>query len=300
MILSIIIVNWNATTLLEGCLQSIRESGASGFEFEILVIDNASGDGGARRIRELNLGISVIENPENLGFAAACNQGIGASSGLHLLFLNPDTEVRPGALDLLVSFMKNCPAAGMAGPMVLNPDGSLQKSVFREPSLGSEFLRLFHLDRLKSSNTGPSRDKQRPIEVEILGGACLIVRRKAIVEVGGFDQDFFMYNEEYDLCRRVRCAGWTLHWVPNARIVHLGGQSTRLEPERMFLELHRSKILYFRKHHGKAQAQCYKLLLLLAALSRQLAPLAPRSRQRRSGAIRASQYRSLIQKLPLY
>lgn len=281
--LSIIIVHWNAWDALADCLISLdravcRWPGRP----EVIVIDNASAENHWDSIGAESATCTLIRNQNNLGFARACNQGIQRSSGSLLLFLNPDTEVLPGALEDLTGLLERQPQVGAAGPLLLNRDGSVQQSVFPEPGLGSEFVRLFHLDGWVRQPTGRPGGLagEGGLDAELLSGACLLVRRVVLDEVGWFDPQFYMYTEDYDLCRRIRGAGWRLAWVPTARIVHLGGQSSRLVPSDMFVELYRSKFRYFRKHHGWLRAWGYKLLLLLVSVSRQPLALVPGRRAR--------------------
>lgn len=283
---SIIIVSWNTRDLLGACLASVvdlgcptgrrgRLDGDEGLLFQIIVVDNGSTDGSPAMVREQFPMVTVIENRENVGFARANNQAVARSTGRYLLLLNPDTQVRRGAIETLVGFMDRHPEAGGAGPTLLNPDGTLQTSCYPSPGLAREAWRLFHLDHFRPFGEYPMAvwDRDLPRSVDVVQGACLILRRQAIDEVGPLDEGFFIYSEEVDLCYRLQKRGWTLHWVPRAEVVHYGGQSTRQVAETMFVHLYRSKIQYFRKHRGAPRAALYKLVLLLAALARVVAVL---------------------------
>ncbi|MGI5836288.1 MAG: glycosyltransferase family 2 protein [Chloroflexota bacterium] len=269
--LSIIIVSWNTQPLLRRCLESVYD-GLLNCKFEMLVVDNSSFDGSVQMVREKFPDVRLIENHENVGFARANNQAIKASAGRYLLLLNPDTEVQPGALESLVSFMEEHPFVGAAGAKLLNPDGTLQISCFPTPTLPRELWRLFHLDLLHPYACYPTNIwcTQAPLEVETAQGACLILRREALEQVGLLDEEYFIYSEEVDLCYRLRRQGWKVYWVPQAEVVHHGGQSTRQVASRMFLHLYQGKILFFRKHHCHTAAQLYKLILLSAASVRLL------------------------------
>ncbi len=300
--LSIVIVNWNTRALLLDCLRSIYTHPPEG-EFEILVVDNNSTDDSPQAVREQYPLAKLIANDCNLGFAAANNQAIKLSTGRYVLLLNPDTVVKPEGLTQLVNYMDHHPEVGGAGPLLLNPDGSLQPSCYPAPTLSREFWRLFHLDLLHPYGTYPmerwARDTVR--EVDIIQGACLVLRRQALDQVGVLDEDYFMYTEEVDLCFRLTQDGWRLVWVPQARVVHYGGQSTRQTPEAMFLHLHKSKLVFFRKHHPRWVAWLYKLVLIIASLVRLiLSPLVylePASR-RADYLTLARNYRSLLRSLP--
>lgn len=304
--LSIVVVSWNTRDLLKACLWSVLRQdppGTTAFtrpvSTEVLVVDNGSRDGTPQLVRREFPEIRLLENEDNPGFARANNQAIQDSHGRYVLLLNPDTEVRPGAIEELVRFMDEHPRAGAAGPLVLNPDGTLQQSCYRAPTIAREFWRMFYLDMIHCLSRYAMNDwaRDRARSVDVVQGACLIVRREALDRVGLLDERFFIYSEEVDLCQRLRQDGWTIHWVPWARIVHHGGQSTRQVAEAMFLQLYRGKILYFRKHLGNQATQVYKLILLLAAVQRLLCvPLAwlVHPSERRQHVVMARHYRRLI------
>src|SRR5829696_3122684 len=273
--ISIIIVSWNTAQLLENCLRSILANPPLS-SLEIWVVDNASTDGSPRMVREKFPQVHLIENHENVGFARANNQALQRSTGQYCLLLNPDTLVSPGALQALVDFLDKHPKTGAAGPRILNPDSSLQISSHPRPTLTRELWYLFHLDAVLPYAAYPKAKWQtnQPQEVDILMGACLVVRKDVLDQVGILDEGYFIYSEEVDLCYRIQRAGWHLHWIPQAEVVHFGGQSTQQVPTEMFLNLYHSKVKYFRKHYGWSAAQIYKVILRLAALSRLvLAPL---------------------------
>jgi GT2 family glycosyltransferase len=300
--LSIIIVNWNTCDLLAGCLSSIYAHSPPD-SFEVLVIDNASTDGSAQLVGEHFPQVQLIENRENLGFARANNRAIKQSTGRYLLLLNPDTEVQPGALETLVEYMEKNPQVGAAGSRLLNPDGSLQISCFPAPTLFRELWRLFHLDKVYPLGTYAMKtwelDRARPVDV--LMGACMILRRETLHQVGLFDEDYFMYSEETDLCNRIQRAAWGLSWVPQAKVMHYAGQSTRLVSADMFINLYHSKIMYFRKNHSRLAGYAYKFILLAAALGRlAIAPAAflEKPPQRQTHLTLAQHYRRLVLALP--
>jgi GT2 family glycosyltransferase len=190
----------------------------------------------------------------------------GITSGPFTVVL---TSLVPGALATLIRFMREHAGAGAAGACLVNPDGSLQASASPSPGLLREFWRLFHLDGLLRLSVYPlERWGAEPRPVDVAQGACLALRREALDQVGALDEEFFIYTEEVDLCRRLWRAGWTVNWVPAARVVHLGGQSTMQLREDMFLRLYESKVRFFRKHRGRQAAAAYKLLLVLASLPR--------------------------------
>lgn len=300
--LSIIIVNWNTRDLLAQCLQSVYDT-VQGLEFEVFVVDNGSSDGSAAMVREWFPQVHLIENQENVGFARANNQAIRQSTGRYVLLLNPDTEVQPGALEMLVHFMEEHSQAGAAGARLLNPDGTLQPWCDPAPTLSRESWRLFHLDVFwpYGRYNMATWDLRTPREVDVVPGACLIIRQEALDQVGLLDEDYFIYSEEVDLCYRLRQAGWRIYWVPQSEVIHYGGQSTQQVAAEMFLRLHQGKVLYFRKHHGQPAACAYRLILLAAALTRLLlSPLAwlERSPRRQQHLTLASYYWRLVKVLP--
>lgn len=305
-ILSIVIVSWNTRDLLAQCLASVfaqQDEKGAGLGLEVSVVDNASEDGSPEMVRDQFPQVHLLQNPDNPGFAAANNQGIRQCRAGYILLLNPDTIVKPGALATLVKFMDEHPQAGAAGARLLNADGSLQESCYPRPTLGREFWRLFHLDRIIPLAIYPMwrwpLDSPRPVDV--LMGACFLVRRSVFDQIGVWEETYFMYSEEVDLCYRVQAAGWSLVWVPQAEVVHLGGQSTRQVAEKMFLRLYQSKILYFRRHYGRLAAAGYKIILGMASLGRlAAAPVALlEPPERRSQHLRlARNYGRLLLALP--
>jgi GT2 family glycosyltransferase len=266
------------------------------------VVDNASADGSAQIVRERFPRVRLIENVENAGFARANNQAIEVSRGEQILLLNSDTMVLPGALETLTQFMMTHPKAGAAGARLLNPDGSLQASCAPFPTLSREAWRLFYGDRLKPRAGYPMEEwnMASPRPVDVLLGACLLVRRTALDQVGLLDANYFMYSEEVDLCLRIKEAGWSIYWVPEARVVHYGGQSSNQMAERMFLQLYRSKVLYFRKHAGRLPTAAYKGLLATAALTRIVWAFLTRSRAPDRSQTLASNYRRLLSEVWAY
>jgi GT2 family glycosyltransferase len=226
-------------------------------------------------VRERFPWVKLIENAENAGFARANNQGIGAAAGRYVLLLNPDTVVHPGALAALVAFMDAHPAAGACGARLLNADGSLQPACHPMLTPGREFWRLLFLDRLWPRATYPMArwDTITPRRVEVIKGACLLLRHTSLDQVGPLDEDYFMYTEEVDLCYRLAQAGWELWYVPAAVVTHFGEASSRQVKEAMYLQLYRSKIQFYRKFGGEQQAQRFKRLVWLAYGSRIAATL---------------------------
>ena len=300
--LSIIIVNWNTRDLLSDCLSSIYEP-ALDIDFEVLVVDNDSSDGSQAMINNQFPEVKLTANSNNPGFAIGNNQALRVCSGEYVLLLNPDTIVKSGAIEKLVKFLDDFPEAGAAGARLLNLDGSLQRSAFPKPTLFREFWRLFHLDGLMYIAKYPMNrwSLNQAREVDILKGACLLIRRIALNQVGLFDEEYFMYSEEFDLCTRLTQSGWHLYWIPSAEVIHFGGQSTRQVAEEMFLRLYEGKIMYFRKHQSNLAVMVYKFILYIATLVRlMLTPIAflEEPAQRRRHLDLSHNYRQLLISLP--
>jgi GT2 family glycosyltransferase len=300
MMLSIGIVNWNTHDRLERCLASIERNAKpkGALTTETLVVDNASEDGSAKMARERFSSVNLIENRENVGFARACNQIIQGSTGHYVLLLNSDTEILPEAAEALVHFMEEHGRAGASGPRLLHPDGTLQASCYPMLTPGRELWRLLFLDRLVRRGTYPMRswDTATPRRVETISGAALLLRRSALEAVGVFDENYFLYTEEVDLCRRLADAGWELWWVPQAGAVHEGAASSRQVEEASYLQLYRSKVQFYRKFGGAKEAERFKRYLRLAywprmVVARLLTPALP------SGRKRASLYHRLLSEL---
>ncbi len=300
--LSIIIVNWNTRDLLSTCLYSI-ELNPPPATYELIVVDNASQDGSQEMVQRCFPDITLLSNSSNPGFASANNQGIRQSTGRFILLLNPDTIILPGAFAALIDALDMEPGAGAAGAMLINPDGSLQVSSFPAPTLSREAWRLFHLDSLRPTAIYPPDHWKRhvPFEVDTAQGACLLLRRDALEEVGLLDEAFFMYSEEVDLCYRLRLGGWSICWTPAARVVHFGGQSTKLIAADMFTQLYRAKLHYIHKHFGAFRGVCYKGVLLVASAVRvALTPLSllVDPQHRAEHLTLARRYGDLIRALP--
>jgi N-acetylglucosaminyl-diphospho-decaprenol L-rhamnosyltransferase len=269
--LVIIIVSYNTRDLLADCLESTFVGlDRSGLDGEIWLVDNASSDGSAEMVRQRFPAAQLIAHDQNLGFAAGNNlalqaMGLGLSGELrqeplsrYILFLNPDTRIVGDALGALVGFMDAKPQAGAAGARLVHGDGSFQHSAFAFPGLAQIFFDFFPLHpRLLDSRLNgryPQRWYQagRPFPIDHPLGAALMVRSEVLGRLGGFDEQFFMYCEEIDLCRRIKAAGWDIYCVPQSEIVHLVAQSTRQFRHRMFVALWRSRFLMFEKHETAA------------------------------------------------
>lgn len=266
--LSIIIVNWNTREHLAQCLASIYANPPLG-KFEIWVVDNASSDGSTQMVREKFPTVSLMENFVNAGFGRANNLGIHASSGAYLLFLNSDTVVIGDALSRLCDFASTQPGLGVLGASLLNPDGTPQKSYSRFPSLWSEAIFAFGLDRrIPTAIHSVAVVTQGWNRCDCVSGAAFLVPRGVLDIVGGFDEKFFMYSEEIDLQLRVHHAGFAIGVLPTATLFHFGGASAARSAPAMKAELFHSKDYFFRKHHSPASAFALRRMYKASILGR--------------------------------
>ncbi len=252
---SVVIVNYHTDELLADCLASLTKT-SHGLEIEAIVVDN-SGTLSTGGFGERFPGVRVVANRENVGFARAANQGIEVARGRHVLCLNPDTVLHEGAITTLVGYLDANPRVGAAGARLLESDGRLQYSCRRFPGYLTIFFgRYAVLTRLAPGNAA-SRDylyldwDHRSVrEVDWVSGACLMVRSEVIATVGGFDEAFFLFVEDMDWCRRIRDAGWTVAYVPDAVVTHHIGASRGPVPARVVRARHRGMWRYVRKHFG--------------------------------------------------
>jgi GT2 family glycosyltransferase len=233
--LSIIIVNWNSVKFLQACLTSIYAC-VEGISFEVLVIDNASWDGCMEMLAEDFPAVHAIQSEENTGFAKANNRCFEQSRGENILFLNPDTEILGPAIQTMLRFLQESPSAGIVGAKLLNSDFSIQTScIQRFPTALNQLLDFDYLRKAFPSadlwGTAPlASDIATPVEV--VSGACLMIRRDVFLAAGKFDEGYFMYSEDVDLCFQVRKQGRGNYFVPQAQVVHHGGRSSKATSQR--------------------------------------------------------------------
>jgi len=250
--ISTIIVNYNAGELLSHCVASLLNSA---LKMEIIVVDNASHDGSLDALVDLP-GVKIIRNSSNLGFAKACNQGVKNSSAPILLFLNPDCQFKPGSLQNLLNIMRKGQQVGMVGGLLLNLDETEQSGGRRAiPTPWRSFVRAFGLSRWSNRWPGLFYDfhlhkqplPEAPIEVEAISGACMMVRRDVMRDVGEWDEGYFLHCEDLDWCMRFRQKGWKILFVPNAKITHALGACGK--DRKLFVEWHKHKgmIRFYRK-----------------------------------------------------
>jgi GT2 family glycosyltransferase len=265
---SIVIVSYNTRHLLNLCLESIYKTAGS-LEVETIVVDNSSRDGSVEMVRQLFPQVVIIENSNNSGFAAACNQGIEISKGRYILLLNSDAELLEGTLQTMVSFMDEHPKVGITGTQLFNADGTFQGSYADFPSLWGEFLLLTKLSKLFRPDCFPSypaSQSQAIRPVDWVFGACMLARKSTIDAIGLMDESYFMYTEETDWCFRVHKGGFDIYYLPEARVLHKSGQSAATEPEFKRSQIYRSKWLFFTKHRSKIEAKTLYTAIKIASI----------------------------------
>ena len=263
--LSISIVNTNNCALLRDCLRSIWDTTKEA-SFEVIVVDNASTDGSADMVTREFPEVRLITSDKRGGYGESHNKGILASRGEFVLIFNEDMVVLDGALDAMVRKLKQDPTIGAIGARLLYTDGSLQHSCFREPSLRRALFdqlvpwRFF----LRNSNLRGKMyewDHNDEREVDIVMGCCILAPRRVLDKAGLFDPQFFVYSEEDDLCKRIRNCGYKVLFLPEAQMIHVGGQTSKTMSVKMSLVQTQSKVRYFEKHRGKIAAFTFRIVL---------------------------------------
>lgn len=263
-------MNWNAGATLRLCLAALF-AGESGVPAQVILVDNASTDGSLAGLIEAYPTLEIIRNAGNVGFARAVNQGFRTVRGQFAFLLNPDVILQPSAVGRLTEFMASHPRAGVAGPRLLDRDGTVQGSARRDPSVWTAlFGRSAPVTRLLPNNPVSRRELPAlwvtddvPVEVDWLSGACLVARRAAWEEVGLLDERFFLFWEDADWCLRFRRAGWGVYYVPTAGGTHLVGISRASRRLGSVRDFHVSAYRYYRKH--RAARALHPLMLLVGA-----------------------------------
>jgi hypothetical protein len=269
--ISVIIVSYNTREMTLRCLGTL-EGALGGIPSEIWVVDNASTDGSAAGIRLRFPKVRLIESPVNAGFGAANNLAMRKASGRYFLLLNSDAFPEPGAIRALLEYLQSHPKVAMAGPRLLNEDGSLQVSCFKFPSPLRAWLENLWISAAFPHHpvVGDYRfwrhDSERT--VDFLIGACILLPREAFERTGGFDEQFFMYSEETDWQRRIRDLGWEIAFTPAARVTHLGGASGATDPKRISRYFMESLDRYELKHHGVAGLVFFRCAMIIGCALR--------------------------------
>ncbi len=280
--LSIIMVNWNSGIYLKKCLDSIFKNKPR-YSFEVIVIDNNSSDQSLNRIKEYFSSITLVRNTKNIGLAKANNQGVRLSKGRFLLFLNPDTEILPNSLDKMLNYFENNKNIGALGPKLINPNGSIQTSCHGFISLLHVFFEISSLNRFFPKNRfnkfvlgkllgsvfknllANYREYKKPVKVPVIMGSCFLTSRDVFEKVGYFDENFFLYHEENELCYKLKKKGLDCIYFPYAKVIHYSKKCTGKVPEKVFFEKCKS-LLYFFKKHYKNKILFFKIVSVVALI----------------------------------
>jgi|SRR5271166_1784049 len=268
---SIIYVNWNSVDYIKESIESVYEH-TKDTEFEIIVVDNASPKGNVDLLKEQFPQITLIKSEKNLGFAGANNLGFKSSSGEAILFLNPDTKLVNSAINVMQHHLRELPDAGIIGCRLLNSDLSLQTSCIQAfPTILNQVLDMNYLrDRWPQNplwGIGPLySESKEPAKVEVVSGACLMIKRSAFEKVAMFSEEYFMYAEDLDLCYKVAQAGYTNYYVGQGAVIHYGGKSS--EPESATRMKWRAIPRFCDKNRGRAYGAAFRVTLTIAALCR--------------------------------
>jgi N-acetylglucosaminyl-diphospho-decaprenol L-rhamnosyltransferase len=280
----VVVVAFNSSATLRESVETL----AAAPEIHVIVVDNASDDGSADAVRDLD--VNVIEAASNRGFASGCNLGAAAGASPYVVFLNPDARIDRHSLALLAREAE-APGVGAVAPRILSSEGELEHSQRRFPSLVSTFAQALFLHRLfrRSAWTDEVvRDDavyESPQSPDWVSGACVLVRRSVFEEVGGWDESFFLYSEDTDLCRRIRSAGYDVRFQPAATVTHIGGQSS---PRAGLLPLlATSRVRYAAKHSSAGSAVLTRVGVALSALTHMLVARRSDVREGHARALRA-------------
>lgn len=251
---SVVVLSWNTRELLDACLNSLWR-GVDDCAVEVIVVDNASTDGSAELVESAHPRARLIRNDRNLGYAAGNNVGIRAARGRYVFLLNSDTEVRPDAIGRLVAYLESHPEAGAVSPQLRNPDGTIQRACMRFPTLlvalgfdtwfGERAPLKRVIDRYfyRDYDHAVSRDVEQP------PAAAVLLPRRVLDQVGLLDEDLFLFFNDVDLCRRIHRAGYRIHFLVEAQVMHHGGASTRRFAD-FALEWHRNRARYYQRAYG--------------------------------------------------
>jgi len=280
--LSICIVNYNTKDLTSKCIESLFQN-LRDINFEIIVVDNASTDGSIDLLKQRFPMVIFIGNTMNLGFGKANNQAVKRSKGEYILFLNSDTYCTSDVIKEMINYADNNNDIGVVGIRLLNPDGTIQRSSHTFPSVKTVFFHIFKAKRFlplvkrflnKCSILNSILDKEltsyifyerlnSPIEVDVVPGACMLVRKEILEMVRGFDENFFLYFEDIDLCKRIKKNNYKIILIPEVGIVHYGGASFRTSFLDFSPERYKGIIYYFAKHHSLIDNIVVRLLFIV-------------------------------------
>lgn len=274
--LTVSIVNSSNRDMLERCLRSIQAN-TRDLMLQVIVVDNASTDDSVEMLHREFPQVMVLQSKERRGFSANHNRALERGTGRYLMILNDDTEIMPHCLERLVRFMDAHPGAGACGAQLLNPDGSLQRTANRFPTLAFGIFEALGLDArfpdnpVQRHNIYAQWDRASVREVDSVSGAALLVRREAMAQAGPLDPNYFLYSEEVDWCYRLHKQGWKIYYVADARVTHYGGQSTAARAPKKYHDIYwQSFLYYYKKHFGTPAYLLVRALLAMRLSARRL------------------------------
>ncbi len=276
--LALVIINYNTAADLKACLLSIREKLG---DVATVVVDNGSTDGSREMVRAEFPSVELVENPGNPGYASACNAGLKSTAQPYIFLLNSDVEFLEGGLNGMLDYMDSHVGVAVAGPKLLNSDGTRQMSCRRFPSMVENIVHGF-LGEIWPSNPFSKAyqmkelEGEEPCEVDWVSGAAMLVRRAAIEVIGGFDETYFMYVEDVDLCWRLSKAGFKVVYYPAFRLMHHIGRASEQQSLRMHYQHHRSMYIFFRKRYQGLKGKLLSPLIVAGLTARFLVVLAIR------------------------
>ena len=270
---SIIIVNWNTSMLLKNCLSSIFNQNM-GLKYEVIVVDNASEDGSVKMVKEKFPTVKLVQNTKNIGFAAGNNIGMKIATGRYILLLNPDTIILDNAIHKTVMIADNKKNVAVLGCQVWLNEKKIQKTCFRFPSIYSLIVQSFGLykifphSKVLNRNSYCEWDRKTKKYVDVISGMYMLVRKKLIKKVGLMDEDYFVYAEETDWCYRFYKAGYRCMFTPKAKIIHCdgGGKSTQQISVKMYVQMQKSILIFFRKQKGYFSWLFAKYILIFSMI----------------------------------
>jgi N-acetylglucosaminyl-diphospho-decaprenol L-rhamnosyltransferase len=267
--LGVVVVTHHSSQVIEACLGSLETEASIGLR--VVIVDNASADDTVDRARQAWPEAVAFRNDVNLGFAAACNQGLEAVGDVpYVVFLNPDTEAAPGAFSALIDVLVKRPDVGAVGPKTIETDGTIQLSFGPDLTPLAERRQQQRMRDLRRRDpvalAALEAETATWFEPDWLSGSCLMVRTAAVRQLGGFDERFFLYEEDADLCLRLRRAGFRLAFVPEAHVTHHGGRSVAHAPEFARLAYHQAHLRYYAKHNSLIASLALRVHLLLRGL----------------------------------
>jgi hypothetical protein len=274
--LSISIVNFNTKEPLRRCLNSIQEN-IKGLSYEVIVVDNNSVDGSVQMLRDEFGFVKLIANQENKGATKAKNQSFTEAKGKYILILDSDIEILQRTVEEMFDFMENNPSVGILGPKVLFPNGQMQHSCNKSaPNLWSAFINKFfffanlryRFYRSKMGDLYLKRRYNKPEEFVWLGGMCLLVRKELIRQIGGMDENFFIYYDDTDVCLRAKNSGWKVYYLPSASVIHHMSKGVGQFSNFLFPKIFESELHFFRKHYGRFQSNVCAVFIQIAMVLR--------------------------------